>query len=210
MKKMNRSDVMKVLRLTVLIVLYIGLTGQSCLEDRCVDLVVGANVTAPFEARGSGNVYSDVVVVDLVNNADIQQVLEDNGFDDMVVAYLESAFYRVTKQDAGASDRTVSGAVTVDGRDLILYQSVAVNDPALANWVPVELQAAGVDYINGLLLTYFTDIFINGNPDPPHPVVTFECGGTSDPQEVPTNFDWEARVKLTLVGKTCLQVIDPL
>ena len=210
MKKMNRSDVMKVLRWAGFLVLCVGLSGQTCLDERCVEMVVGATITASFEARGSENVHNDVAVVDLIDNADIKQVLADNGFEDMVVAYIESVFYRVTKRDAGAPDRTVSGYVTVDGMNLIEYQSVAINDPTLADWTPAPLEQAGVDYINGLLLNYFMDIFINGIPDPPHPIVDFECAGTSEPQGVPTDFDWEVRVKIVLVGENCLEVVDPI
>ena len=201
---------MKVLRWSAFLVLCVGLSGQTCLDERCVELVVGATVTAPFQARGSENVHQDTEVVDLIENADIKQVLADNGFEDMVVAYIESVFYRVTKQDAGAANRTVSGYVTVDGMNLIEYQAVAVNNPALADWTPSPLEQPGVDYINSKLLDYFYDIFVNGIPDPPHPVVTFECAGTSTPQDIPTNFDWEVRVKLVLVGENCLEVVDPL
>jgi len=210
MKRMNRTKAKKVLRWAGFFVLCVGLTGETCLEERGVEVVVGASVTAPFEARGEQNVHHDTYVANLIENADVQQILEDNGFEDMVAAYIESAFYRVTKQDAGAADRMVSGYITVDGKNLIQYASIAVNDPTLADWTPVPLVEEGVDYINGLLADYFIEMFVNGNPNPPEPMVTFECGGTSEPQGTPTDFDWEIRVKLVLVGKTEVEVLDPL
>lgn len=199
---------MRALRWVGLLVLCLGLTGETCIEEKGIDLVVGANVTALFEARGSENVYSDDTVVNLTEDADIQQILEDNGFDDKVLGRIESAFYRVVKQDAGAEDRTISGQITVDGNTLIEYQSVWVNDPALADWTPVPLTQAGVDYINDRLEEYFQDIFL-GNP-PTEPVVTFSTSGTSTPMDVDTNFDWEIRLKLTLVGKKYVDVPEIL
>ena len=204
----DRMKQKRAVRWAGLVVLCLGLTGQTCLEEKGVDIVVGANVIAAFEARGSENVYSDETVVNLTDEADIERILEDNGFDDKVLGRIESAFYRVVKQDQGASDRTVSGEITVDGNTLIAYQSVWVNDPTLADWTPAPLTQAGVDYINQRLEQYFTDIFL-GNPLT-DPVVTFRIEGTSTPATVATNFDWEVRVKLTLVGKKYVKVPDPL
>ncbi|MBD3161387.1 MAG: hypothetical protein GF346_04205 [Candidatus Eisenbacteria bacterium] len=204
----DRMKRLRALRWAGFLVLCLGLTGETCLEEKGIDVVVGANVTALFEARGSENVYNDQTVVNLTEDADIQQILEDNGFDEKVVGRIESAFYRVVKQDAGAPDRTVSGEITVDGNTLIEYQSVWVNDPELADWTAAPLTQEGVDYINQILETYFTDIFLGNVPT--DPVVTFSISGTSTPTNVETNFDWEIRVKLTLVGKQYVEVPEIL
>jgi len=209
MKKINRAGTFRALRWAGFLVLCFGLTGETCLKDRVVELVVGAEIIAEFQARGSENHHSSDDVVNLIENADIQDALTKNGFEGLVVGYIQSVFYRVVREDP-ATDRTVSGFVTVDGLNLIEYTSVAVNDPSLAMWTPAPLEQSGVDYMNGLLADYFEALLIDGNPSPPEPTVTFHSEGVSSPTDVPTNFDWEIRVVLTLVGVTEVTVIEPI
>jgi hypothetical protein len=199
-----------------LLVLCLALTGETCTVDKTIEVTVGAEVIARFEARGSINTFNDDYTVNVATDADIRQVLEDNGFEDEVVAYIEGAFVRVTKQDNNATPRTVTGTVTVEEGpgggtpvDLLVNASAAVNDPALANWIPVPLQSAGVDLMNDALEEYLLDLYL-GDPSPDEPVLTFHISGVSEPPQVETNFDWEVKVIMTLVGKKDVTVVDPL
>jgi len=211
MEKTRKLSLTRIARWAGFLILCAGLTGEVCLEERGVDIVVGANIIAAFQARGEQNVYFDTEVVDLVDNADIDGALEENGFEDKGLGRIQSIFYRITKPDVGAPNRTVSGSVTADGHNLIDYTSLSVNDPALAEWTPASpdiIRQDGIDYLNGLLESYFQAIF--DETPPPITEVTFQVSGTSTPQAVPTDFNWEVRVTVVLVGKTVVDVVDPL
>jgi hypothetical protein len=199
-----------------LLVLCLSLTGETCTVDKTIEVTVGAEVITKFEARGRINTFDDDRTVDVSSDADIRQILEDNGFDDEVVAYIEGAFVRVIKQDNNATDRTVTGTVTVERGtgggtpvDLIRDQSAAVNDSSLATWVPVPLESAGVSLMNTALAQYLVDLYF-GDPNPEEPVLTFHIDGVSTPQGVRSDFDWEVKVIMTLVGKRTVTVVDPL
>ncbi len=213
MKTWNRFANKHALRWVGLAVLFLGLTGETCTEDREIEVVVGASVFATFEARGIVNTFHGEKVVDIATDADVRQILEDNGFEGHVIVRIESAFYRVVKKDQNATDRTVTGTVTVrreGGADMpLLSGSAPVNDDALAAWTPAPLDAAGVTLINATLQDWVNQI-VAGNPNPPSPVVIFTTDGTSSPQNISTDFDWEIQVKMTLAGKKTVKVIEPI
>jgi hypothetical protein len=199
-----------------LFVLCLGLTGETCTVDKDIEVTAGAEVVATFEARGQVNTFDDSRTVDVATDADLRQILDDNGFDTQVVAYIEGAFVRVIKQDNNATNRTVTGSVTVEEGpgggtpvNLILNQSASINDAALATWTPVPLESAGVSLINAALAQYLLDIYL-GDPNPEEPVLTFHVNGVSTPQGITSDFDWQVKVIMTLVGKKKITVIDPL
>jgi hypothetical protein len=199
-----------------LFVLCLTLTGETCTVDKTIEVTAGAEVIAQFEARGQINTFDESRTVDLATDADLREILEDNGFEDEVVAYIESAFVRVIKRDNGAAGRTVTGTVTVETGsgggtpvNLILNQSAQINDEALAEWTAVPLESAGVNLINAALTQYLLEIYLE-NPNPQEPVLTFHVNGVSTPQDVTSDFDWEVKVVMTLVGKKEITVIDPL
>jgi hypothetical protein len=191
-----------------LTLLCVGLMGADCLEERGIEIVAGANVESCFEARGSDNTFSETRTIDLVADADIRKILDDNGFDGKVVGQLESAFFIITKPETG---RVISGSVTVNGQPFIGSQdfnNIAIDEPEYSDWSGVELQEPGVNEINAILEEYFTAVYNGTNPPPT--TVTIEIDGVSTPVDVATDFDWCVRLKLTLVGKKEIEVIDPL
>lgn len=215
MKTNNRIRAKRIFSWVGFLVLCMGLTGETCTEERGIDVVVGAEVVAAFEARGILNTFNDQVTVNIATDADIKQILEDNGFEDRVIANIEAAFVKVVKRDTNATDRTVTGSVTVSPAGinapvpLITNASEAVNDESLADWKPVPLEAAGVNLINEALLNYLLDIY-NGVANPREPNLTFAITGVCSPPNVQTDFDWEVKVRMTLVGKKEVTVIDPI
>ncbi|MDM7914928.1 MAG: hypothetical protein ACE15D_07100 [Candidatus Eisenbacteria bacterium] len=196
-----------------ILLLGVALTGEVCTEDRNVDIVVGADVVAAFQARGTENALNDEEVVSLDEEIDLSQILEDNGIDSLVSVSIEAVFVRVTKQDP-TSGRTVSGNVTVGtlpGPDLALidFTSIEVNDEIYADWSPLSLEAPGVDLLN-YVLQDLVDQINGGVSHPTAPDLVFKVSGVSEPQSVETNFDWEFLLRLNIVGTTEVTVVDPL
>lgn len=196
--------------------LCLSVTGETCTEDRDIEVTVGAEIMARYEARGIINTFDGTHTVNVVSDADLARILEDNGFEDQVVAYIEGAMVRVVQRDNGAPGRTVEGTVTVQlgagggpESNLIVQQTATINDPALANWVPVPLEPAGLNLINQALTSYLVQV-ANGNPNPVEPVLTFHSYGNSSPQGVSSSFDWEVKVIMTLVGTKTVTIIDPI
>lgn len=216
MMKLDKTKWTRAAAWAGLSLLSLSVTGSTCLVDKTIEVTAGAEITAEFEARGIVNTFDETRTVDVSTDADLRQVLDDNGFEDEVVAYIEGAFVRVIRKDASATDRTVTGSVTVQKGtgggtelDLIQNRTVAVNDSALATWTPVPLETAGVTLLNQALADYLLDVYV-GAPAPRVPVLTFHSSGTSDPQGVRSDFDWEVKVVMTLVGKKDVTVVDPL
>ncbi len=213
--KIDRSSVKRALSWAGFLALCAGLTGETCTEDRTIEIVVGAEIVAAFEARGIINTFEETASYDIANEAEIRDILDDNGFESLVIANIEAAFVRVTKRDENATDRTVTGSVEVRRTedpvfvDLISDASEAVNDESLADWKAVALEAAGVNLINQALQDYLADLY-NEVADPREPNMTFRITGTCEPQGVETDFDWEVKVRLTLVGERTVEVIDPI
>ena len=180
-----------------------------------IEIVVGAEVGAEFQARGSINTFNDEAVLNVATDADLRQILDDNGFEGLVVAQIEAAFVRVTKQDDNAADRTVTGTVTVRRTGTVVESALItnvtepINDASLADWQPVPLETAGVSLINQAMAEYLLDLY-NNVAVPREPNLTFTISGTSSPQGVTTNFDWEVKVKMNLVGSKSITVIEPI
>ncbi len=214
MQHANRNHLKRALSWIGLAVLSLSVTGETCTKDRDVQVTVGAEVVATFEARGVTNAFDGERQVNVETDADIQQILDDNDFEGQVIAYIESAFVRVIRQDSNTSERTVTGSVTVRRQGdvaeqpLITGQSAEINDPALAEWAPVPLEASGVNLINEALQEYLLGIFQGGSPAPP--LLVFHASGVSEPQGVESDFDWQVKVVMTLVGTKEITIIEPL
>jgi hypothetical protein len=201
----NPKQTLTIARWLALGILVLGLTGATCTEERGVDIVVTTELIAQFQADGSINVIHDEQTVDVTDEIDLQSILDDNGYDEVKSGKIESAFYRVIEKDP-VDGRTISGDVTVrkdPGTDqtLISYTNVAVNDPALEDWTPVPLEAAGVAVMNQAINSVIADLPTS---------LTFTADGTSNPQGSPTNFVWEVKLRVNFIVTKTVEVIDPI
>jgi len=207
MKNNRRFTGSTVFRFAVLVLLFLGLTGTTCVEERELDVVVAADLTAEFAAVGSDNNYDSEDSFDINEQINLQEIMDENGIEKIESVSVQSAFFRVTQNDPTVG-RTISGSVTVrrEGNSesaLINYSSIQVNNPAYGDWTPIPLQLAGVNVINGVL----EDLL---HPPVPPSVMTvvFHSFGTSEPENVATNFRYEVMVRLNVVGLVKVDVIE--
>lgn len=194
-----------VLRWMLLGVLFIGLTGATCTEEKDIEIVVTTEITAHFVADGQINVINDSVEINVTEEIDLDQILADNGYDEVKSGSVEGALYRVVEKDPVAN-RTISGTVGVGpsggtGQTLIEYQSVAVNDPSLEEWTPVPLESGGVAVMNGAIANVIAGLPVN---------LTFTVDGTSTPQGQETNFAWDVKLRLKFIVTKNVEIIDPI
>lgn len=204
MKSNYRFTGMRLFRLLGLAILFLGLTGTTCIEERVVEVVVSSELVAEFVAAGQINVYDDEKSILIDDQINLDQILQDNGIESIKEISVQSAFFRVTQQDP-APGRTISGTVTLRRAGdpesaLIQYSSVLVNDPVNASWTPVPLEQAGVDVLNSLLVQ-----LLAGSTNL---AVTFHSSGTSTPLGVGTDFRYAVKVRFNVVGVVKVKVVD--
>jgi hypothetical protein len=190
-----------------LALLFLSLTGSTCdTEERDLEIVITVDLTAPFHASGEQNIYSAEATVDVSDSLDLEGIMDDNDIEEIKQITVEGVFYRVLEPDP-TPDRVVSASVfTVrepagPEEDLFEINSAEVNDPELADWQVAPLTAGGVAVLNSALekVRQFQPA-----------TLTFSVTGTSTPVSVPTDFWWEARVRLQVVGVRTIEVIDPI
>jgi hypothetical protein len=201
----NRIDLKKVGAALGFLVLCIGLTGESCTPDRTVEVVIAADLIADFHAQGSDNTYSGETTIDVSDQIDIQEIMDDNGLEEITEISVQSVFLKTTVKD-GAPNRTVSGTVDVrrgGGADaaLVAYSSAEVNSVEYEDWVAIPLETPGVTILNDA----FADI-IGGAPVS----LTFTASGTSTPIDTATDFWWQAKLRVNVVGTKKVTVFEPL
>ncbi len=186
------------------VLLFFGLTGQSCTPDRVVDVVITVDLTALIHAQGSQNTFSGSTTVSVEDQIDIQKILDDNGLESIDTVTVQSVFLKTTVKDPTTS-RTVSGSIDVQRTgspaSLVAFQSAVVDDPVWEDWNPVALQSAGVTILNDAL----ADV-VAGVPAS----LTFSVGGTSTPTSIATDFWWGAKLRLNVVGTKKITVFEPI
>jgi hypothetical protein len=112
MKNSNRFTAVRLFQVMGLVLLFLGLAGTTCIEERVVEMVVGSDLIAEFEATSDTNVFDREETIRIADQINLQQILEDNGIDSIRVVSVQSAFFRVTRKDP-ASDRTIAGEIRV-------------------------------------------------------------------------------------------------
>lgn len=185
--------------------LVLGVTGESCTPDRLVDVAISVDLIAEFHATGSDNTFTGSKTVSIGDEIDINQIIEDNGLEEIDTLTVQSAFVRTTVKDP-ATNRTVSGSVTVrqgGGADaaIINYTAAEVNSVEYEDWVALPLETGGVTVLNEAL----QDLIDSGSAS-----ATFTTSGTSTPIDTPTNFTWEVKLRLNVVGTKKITVFEPI
>jgi hypothetical protein len=203
--------------LPIALIAVAGLTlGSGCptvpkIEDRVVELALGATTTLSIPAAGILNTYDDIGVENLVTDIDLNQILDDAGVDasDLKDIKLAGISYRVTVPDPNTG-RTINNATVTArrgaGAEVALITNFNQNVDAVSGWTTAPLSAAGVTLINGLLTDIMTVAKSGGSVA--NPVITYHVVGVSNPQGVTTNFTWELRLDLTIVGSIKVKVLN--
>jgi hypothetical protein len=196
---------MPALRWIGLAILFVGLTGSTCTEDREVQVVVSADIIAQFAATGATNTFSGSNTVALNDEINLQQILDDNGLESIDEVTVQSAFYRVITPDPNTS-RTITGQISVHqganpDQGLVSLTSVLVDDPTYVNWTAVPLLPGGVTVVNAALAQAVAGGF---------PTLTISTSGTSTPADVPTSFVWEVKIRVNVVGTAKVTVVEPI
>jgi hypothetical protein len=191
------------LRWIGLAVLLVGLSGSTCTEDRDVQVVVTADLTAQFNATGQTNTFAGSNTVNVNGQIDTQQILDDNNLDSIDTLTVQSVFYRVITPDANPT-RTITGTISVHrdanpDQGLVSLTSVLVSDPALVNWTAVPLLPGGVTEMNAALAQVLAT-----TPT----TLTVTTAGTSTPADVPTSFVWEVKIRVNVVGTAKVTVVE--
>ncbi len=204
MRTLKRIYGMPALRWIGLAILVVGLTGSTCTEERDVQVVITADITAQFAATGATNEFSGSRTVFLNDEINLQQILDDNGLESIDEVTVQSAFYRVITPDPNPS-RTITGAISVHegsnpDQGLVSLASVLVDDPAYADWTAVPLLPGGVAVVNAAL----AQAVAGGSP-----TLTISTAGTSTPVDVATSFVWEVKIRVNVVGTAKVTVVEP-
>jgi hypothetical protein len=191
--------------------------GQGCLllpeiQKRVVELAVGGSTTQEFVASGELNIHDKRDTVDVRTSIDLPALLDDAGIDlaDVEDIKFAGVAYRVTQQDPAANRAIQNGTVTIQRgllgteRPLVDNFNVLVNDPASASFQTATLNTAGVALINQLLTDILTEL--KGGPVATNTLVITHVNGTSTPGAVPTDFKYELRLDVSILGTVHVDV----
>lgn len=175
------------------------------IEDRVVELVVTNSVTTTLHASGSTNVLTSNPSSSLIPTSDILSAIDDAGIelDSLVSISLQKVDYRVTTPDPVAA-RTINGSIRIGfgssasvtpGTTLI--SSFTGGAGAVTPWTNVALTPAGVTLINNTLTTLLGEL--KSHTAATH-YVGYDATGTAAGGGT-TNFDYEVRLTMNVVGK---------
>jgi len=205
----------RLMQIAALLVVTLVASGSSCptiptIKDRNVDLVVGQSGTFEFTATGTTNTFtSGDVALDLHNYINIPQVLSDANIDvsEVKSITLAGVAYRVSVADPTAGRTITAGKVQVKVHtnpmvDLISSFTGAADKTT--DWITPTLNTAGVDQLNAMLAAMLTEL--QGGPAAAEDL-TYNVSGTSTPTDVNTNFKYQLRLTLSIVGTVKAKVL---
>jgi hypothetical protein len=180
-------------------------SGTGCLlfpqlEDKVVDLVTSGSVAADFQARGELNTHNQTKTIAIRDSIDIRKVLDDAGIELEKVKSitLGGVSYCITKAEPGRS--ITNGTITVQregGSAAVLVSGFAADAGALTGWITPTLDPAGVTELNNLLADILDELQGGGLANE---VITYHVSGASVPADVETNFDYQLRITISIVG----------
>ena len=192
--------------------------GSGCptvpkIEDRVVELALGASTTLELPAAGIINVYNQTSPPEnLATDINLNQILSDGGINvsDVKAIKLAGISYRVTVPDPSTGrsidNATVSAQRAGDPSATPLITGFSQSVSAASTWQTAPLSAAGVTLVNQLL----DDILVSAKNGTPlaNPTLTYHVLGTSNPQGQTTNFTWQIRLDLSILGTVKVKVLN--
>ena len=186
------------------------------IEDRIVELAVGHSIVVPFVSSGETNTHNKTSTINVALDVSLDQILADNGIDATAVkdVKLAGVSYRVTTAEAG---RSITGGTvefvrhatsTPPGSPVYipLVTSFGASAASTTGWITVPLASAGVTGVNALLTELLNEA--KGLGPATNTWVTYHVSGVSLPLLTPTNFKWEFKLDLTIVGTFKTKIVN--
>jgi hypothetical protein len=181
------------------------------LKDKVVELATTGQVVTGFTAAGSDNTIDELKNINIPDYVDIRSTLDDAGIDasDVVRITVGGVAYRITRPEPGRV--ITSGSVGVStGTDQsaghTLVTSFTGNAGAATPWITATLDADGVTQLNDLLGAILDDLKNGTSNADQH--ITYHVSGLSTPTGTPTDFDYELRLTLSIVGKVKVKTLE--
>ena len=189
--------------------------GGCLLEDREVEVVLNDEHCEEFVEHHTIVNYTTPAIIEL--GEDLDSLLVDNevSLDQLVDAFLVSAFYEV-REFSHTHDWEISGIITVERLDmtgvgpdtLIIYSEISLENE-LGVKTQVDLHPDGVAIINQAMDDYIT----GANPSLRLMVVSGAVSGeVGQPPSVddPLDFIWEACLNVQVIFTVDTEMVDPL
>lgn len=180
------------------------------LKDKIVDLVTGASVKVSFPVNGLIDVYNDTRAINIRDSVDIAKVISDAGINvsDVKSITVSKVEYRITQVDTDPN-RMINGAVKVavgtGGALTNLIDNFNADCSKKTGWIKVTLDPAGVVKLNQLCAAILAEV--QGGPTADENIA-YNVSGTSTPIGVDSNFEYELRLTVSIVGKVKVKTLQ--
>ncbi len=180
------------------------------IEEKIVELAVGGSATVGFESLGDLNTLDGTQTIDIGNTVDVAKILDDAGIDVSNVKdiALSGVSCRVTQTDPTPNRRIENGTVTIQrtsGPVTTLVSDFDLDVNSATSWQTATLEPAGVAVVNALLDDLLAEL--KGGPDA-DTQITYHVIGQSLPGDVPTDFKWELKVDVSILGTVEVDVVE--
>jgi len=189
--------------------------GANCplipeIEERIVELALLGSTAVEFTSQGEINTIDEVRVIDIRDDFDLDGLLDDAGVDVSEVKAIKVAgvSYRTTQAEVGTARTIMNGNVTIQRAGgpvvpLVTNFSEFVNE--VLSYKTAPLDPAGVDVINDIAADLLKEL---QDGTPANSTVTYHLTGDSTPINEETDFKWEVKVDVSVVGTIKVDVVN--
>ncbi|MEZ4649591.1 MAG: hypothetical protein R3E97_12575 [Candidatus Eisenbacteria bacterium] len=208
-----------ILPLAALCVGNLLLSGAGCplipsIEEKTVELAVGSSLTLEFHAQGSENVLGGTETFELDDEIDLAQVVEDAGVDisDVHDIAFVGIAYRVTNPDPNPNRRIeqVDISLSRNGGPQNLEIVSGFEDEAgtAYDFRTLDLSGADANAAVAMINAMLDDLLLEaqGGNAQGELAGSATWSGVSSPTGENTNFDWEIRLDISIVGEVTLDL----
>jgi len=197
----------KIAILSLLAFASLALTGDSCiLENKDIDVPMRADVDMQFHSEGFNDADTDTV--DFVEEFEDIENLDETDITELVDGAIEGGFWRLEMNNDGPTIVTggvmVTRTATATTVTLIPQQTDVDIDAVGMTFVPAPLDPAGVALINAGF-DEFIAWWNTGQVGTP-PDLEYIFTWTSSANHGGANFDWEGRLRFTIVGVFSVEI----
>jgi hypothetical protein len=188
-----------------------GCITTPSIKDRVVDLVASSSASDTLHALGATNTLTaSPKTIDLGASLDVGQALSDAGLDisNVKSITLSAVSYRVFIPDPTAGRTITNGNVTIAvgaGSSNPLLVNFSGKADAVTGWITPTLGATAVGQLNTLLAGWLAEL--KGGA-PVNKNLTYSVSGTSAPTSTPTNFYYELKLTVSIVGTVKVKILS--